>query len=74
MHYIQYSDESKSKIVSEFAGPQDPDVYSNLGEVEDDDPLYLEFTKPFVAEVTDPTEKLKQFLAANPDVVKLIGG
>lgn len=43
MKYIQFTDASKSVITSEFGNTQDPDVYQNQGEVEDDDPRYIAF-------------------------------
>lgn len=74
MQFVQYSDADKTAIVAVFAGPQDVDVYPNQGEVEDDDPLYVAFiTPPVVEVVTDPVEKLKAFLSANPDVSALLG-
>ena len=42
--YVQFSDETEIEIVSVFCGPQDPKIHDNLGEVEEDDPRYLEFT------------------------------
>ena len=44
--HVQFADASKSKVVSVFAGPQDPDYFANLGEVADDDPRYLAFIRP----------------------------
>ncbi len=41
--YVQFSDSTETEIVSVFCGPQDPDIHSNLGEVEGDDPRYLDF-------------------------------
>ena len=60
-------------IVSVFGCPQDEQAYPHQGEVEEDDPRYLEFLKPPVVEpVTDPVEKLWAFLAANPDVAQIL--
>lgn len=42
--YVQFSDDKK-EIISVFAGPQDPEVWSNQGEVEEDDPRYIAFMK-----------------------------
>lgn len=39
-------DETGTKVVSLFGGPQDPEVYPNLAEIEDDDPRYLAFMSP----------------------------
>lgn len=41
--YVQFEDESETKIVSVFCGPQDPKVHLHQGVVEDDDPRYLVF-------------------------------
>lgn len=46
MKYVQFSDESQTKIISVFAGPQDPEYWPNMGEVEDDDQRYLDFINP----------------------------
>lgn len=43
MAYVQFSDSSKSKIISTFASPQDEGVYDNYGEVEDTDERYLAY-------------------------------
>lgn len=46
--HVQFSADGK-EIISVFAGlhpgvpPQDPDVYPNQGEVEEDDPRYVKF-------------------------------
>jgi hypothetical protein len=59
--------------VSAFPGPQDPKVWPNVVEVEDDDPRHLEFIKPSAFEpITDPVEKLRAFLASNPDVAEIL--
>lgn len=44
--YIQFSDETETKIVSVFGGPQDPNVYPNQGEIEDTDQRYLDYFNP----------------------------
>lgn len=63
MQYVQFSDSSEVAVVSVFGNPQDPGEYPNQGEVQDDDPRYLEFMTPKVGPViTDPIEKLKAFL------------
>lgn len=41
--YVQFKDESEAEIVSVFCGPQDPEVHSNQGVVDEDDPRYLAF-------------------------------
>lgn len=40
---VQFSDKSKTKIVSYFAGPQDTETHDFLGKVELNDPLWAEF-------------------------------
>lgn len=40
--YVQFS-EDKKDVISVFGSPQDPKVYLNLGEVEEDDPRYIKF-------------------------------
>jgi len=40
--YVQFSPDKK-EIISVFAGPQDPDVWPNQGEVDEDDPRYVAF-------------------------------
>lgn len=46
MIYVQFSDQSNTSIISVFAGPQDPEVWPNLGEVSESDPRYLAFFNP----------------------------
>lgn len=71
--FIQYSDESKKTIIAEFGCAQDPDAYPNQGEIADDDALYQAFLSPPLPEViTNPLDKLKAFLADNPDVVAIL--
>lgn len=41
--YVQFEDETNSKIVTILCGPQDPEFWKNVVEVEDDDPLVVEF-------------------------------
>lgn len=70
---VQFADASEKTVVSVFAGPQDPEDYPNQGEVADDDPRYLEYLTPIADPViTDPIEKLKAFLADNPDVAEIL--
>lgn len=73
MPFVQFADSSESSVASVFANPQDPGEYPNQGEVVEDDPRYLEFMTPKVEPVvTDPVEKLKAFLAENPDVAEIL--
>lgn len=41
--FVQFSDETKTKIISVFGGRQDEAVWPNQGEVDEDDPRYLGF-------------------------------
>lgn len=70
---VQFADSSEQVVVSVFAGAQNPNEYPNQGEVADDDPRYLEFIAPKADPViTDTIEKLKAFLAENPDVAEIL--
>jgi hypothetical protein len=70
---VQFADESEQIVVSVFAEPQNPDDHPHQGEVSDDDPRYLEFiTLKFDTVITNPVEKLKAFLAVNPDVAEIL--
>jgi hypothetical protein len=40
---VQFADSSKAKIIAYFAGPQDPDIYSNLGTVDTDSSTWATF-------------------------------
>lgn len=71
--FVQFDGLEKSKIIATFCGPQDPVVYPFLGEVAEDDPLYIAFTAPPAEDViADPLEKLKEFLMSNPDVAAIL--
>lgn len=63
---------SKKVVTPIFGSPQDPEIWPGLVEMEDDDPSYLKFLEPVEVEVVDPVDKLKKFLAENPDVAKII--
>ncbi|MNJ56816.1 hypothetical protein D3C77_523800 [compost metagenome] len=41
--YVQFSDGDEQTIVARFAGPQDAEAYPHQGEVEEDDPRYIDF-------------------------------
>ncbi len=43
MQHVQFSDSSESVIITVFCSPQDPEYWENLGEVDDDDPRYIDF-------------------------------
>lgn len=60
MIYVQFSDGSCSSIVIIFAGPQDPDNWANLGEVEEFDPRYLAFINPPVNVLALQSAKLQE--------------
>lgn len=45
--HVQFEDETEANICTVFCGPQDPEVWANLGEVEQDDPRYVEFMAGF---------------------------
>lgn len=44
--YVRFTDGTKTAINGVFASPQDPEYWDNLGEVEDDDPRYLQYMNP----------------------------
>jgi hypothetical protein len=71
--HVQFADLTEQTIISYFAGPQDPDVWPNQGEIEDSDPRYLALLSPPAVEaVVDPVEKIKMFLLTNPDVAAVL--
>ena len=73
LHYVTFIASDEAVIRSEVDGPQDINDHPFQGVVEDDDPRYLSFTAPLIATViTDPVEKLKAFLEANPDVAAIL--
>ena len=55
---VQFSDESKDKIISVFAGKQDETTYPNQGEVDTEDDSY----KAFVASVASVSPEIAKFL------------
>lgn len=46
--YVQFTDETKTKICSIFDCPQDPEVWPNQGEVDESDSRYQAFLNPVV--------------------------
>lgn len=44
--FVDFEDETQTKIVSIFSGPQDPELYPYQGVVEDDDQRYLDYINP----------------------------
>lgn len=77
--YVQFKDEARDKVVAIFAGtleadPQPLEAYPVQGMLEEDHPLVLAYLTPAeVVVVTNPLEKLKAFLADNPDVAAILG-
>lgn len=47
---VTFQDATEAVVTGYYASPQDPDLYPNLGEIEDDDPRYLSYANP---EMTD---------------------
>lgn len=47
MVWVNFSDESEKEIIMSFSGPQSPEVYKFLGEVEESDPRHIEFLSKF---------------------------
>jgi hypothetical protein len=70
--FVQFEDDKELKIVSVFGNEQDADVYPNQGVVAENDPRYLAFINPPPVIVTNPLDKLKAFLLANPDVAAIL--
>lgn len=44
--YVQFTDETETKVCSVFDSPQDPFYHPNQGQVEDTDQRYLDFINP----------------------------
>lgn len=56
--HVQFSDSSKTKIISAFGSPQDDEAWPNQGEVEDTDQRYVDFVtslSPSAAEIAAGT-------------------
>jgi len=70
--FVQFSDETETLVIAVFGGEQDRDTFPNQGEIEADDPRYLAFINPPPVIVTNPLDKLKAFLLANPDVAAIL--
>jgi len=71
--FVQFSDKSKSSIVSIFANKQDDELFPNQGELPDDHKMIVDFlSPPSLPDVVDPVEKLMMFLKANPDVAEIL--
>ncbi len=41
--YVQFSDETESKIIAAFSSPQTPADYENYAEIDDSDERYIAF-------------------------------
>jgi hypothetical protein len=71
--YVQFESDKEITVVSVFGNPQDPVVWANQGEISDEDPRYLAFVaQAATVVITDPIDKLKAFLNANPDVAEIL--
>lgn len=72
--FVQFADENKTEVVGFCANPQPLEVWPFQGEVKTDDPRYLTFisSQELQSSTTDPVEKLKMFLLANPDVAAIL--
>lgn len=46
-HIVSFEDDSEEKIVASFGCPQDPKAWPYLGEVESDDPRWIEYASGF---------------------------
>ena len=44
--FVQFESEKETVVISVFGCPQDPEVWPNQGEVEEDDPRYQAFIHP----------------------------
>lgn len=72
--YVSFTDDSKTTVDSIYANHQpDSDAHPNQGNIDIEDPRYLSFiNRELLAPETDPVEKLRAFLAANPDVAAIL--
>lgn len=71
--FVQFSDDDKTSVVSSFGGPQDEEQHPHQGELDESDARYVAFIKPAsVQPEVSPIDKLKAFLAANPDVALIL--
>lgn len=43
MKHVQFKDTSNEVVIASFGCEQDPDVYPNLGVIQEDDPRYVAF-------------------------------
>ena len=76
--YVQFSDETQTRIVTAFLGPQDPQYWPGLVEIEDTDQRYIAFITPSTdaaeklwrnAELTRADEELNKVQDADPKAV-----
>lgn len=67
LQYVQFSDSTQTKIISWFGSPQDPDVWPNQGQVEEDDPRYIEYLNPSptAEEILAEKQAQKELLLSN---------
>lgn len=67
-----YAKVEERKITAVFGSPQDPDVWGDLEEIDSEDERYVVFVGVHERKEENPLEKIKEFLANNPDVAGLI--
>lgn len=72
MKFVQFEDDSETKIIRVFAGPQDPEWYPNQSKIDEYDERYTSFVAPPEIVDVSPVDKLKAFLLANPDVAEIL--
>lgn len=73
MAFVQFSDSSEKVVIAVFGCVQDEATFPNQANIDDGDPRYLSFlSPPPIVVITEPLEKLKAFLLANPDVAEIL--
>lgn len=71
--FAKFTDQKKKIIGTMFAIQPDSEYWPDVVEIEDDDPRHIAFLNPPpIVVVSDPLEKLKAFLLANPDVAEIL--
>lgn len=72
--YVQFTDQTNTVICSVFGSPQDPKIWPNLGEVQEDDIRYLRFmfpdsyTKPKVLSEVATLKREEMMLACSESI------
>lgn len=56
INYVQFSDETQTRIIASFGSPQSLDDYPNMGEVYDEDPRYADFLKRLAGHLDEPVD------------------